>query len=382
MQQTDTRAATHSIEVQRLAAGVLSLRLAGEWRIAHGLPSADPVVNALDEAPPARLIVSAEGLAGWDSSLLTFLLDVHAACSDRRIPCDFAALPEGVRRLLVLATTVPERDDAKRQAEAPPFFDRLGILSLAMWRYTGEALTFLGECTYSFGRLLRGRCRFRRSDLGLFIQQSGAQALPIVSLIAILIGMILAFVGAVQLRLFGAQAYVANLVGIAMLREMGAMMTAIIMAGRTGAAFAAQLGTMQVNEEVDALRTFGVIPMDYLVMPRMLALILMMPLLCIYADFLGIFGGFLVGTGMLDLSPAQYIEQTLRWLKFKDLMLGIGKSVIFGVIIASCGCYAGIQSGRSAAAVGEATTRAVVTAIVWIIVADGIFAVVTNVLRI
>lgn len=382
MDETDTRAATHSIEIERTAPEVLTLRIGGEWQIERGIPSADALVTALDATPAKRLEVEADRLGRWDASLLTFLLDVSETCDKRQVACETAALPEGVRRLLALAIAVPERDDAKRHEERPPFLERIGHDWLATWRQSGTALEFIGECALSFGRLLRGRCKFRGSDLVLFTQQAGVEALAIVSLIAILIGMILAFVGAVQLRLFGAQAYVANLVGIAMLREMGAMMTAIIMAGRTGAAFAAQLGTMQVNEEVDALRTFGVAPFDYLVMPRMLALILMMPLLCIYADFLGIFGGYLVGTGMLDLSPAQYIEQTLRWLKMKDLVLGVGKSVIFGIIIAICGCYAGMQSGRSAAAVGAATTSAVVTAIVWIIVADGIFAVVTSVLRI
>lgn len=374
--------ANNAVAIERQADAGLLVRVSGDWRIADGLPAAGAIAAAVTESPPARIVVTADGLGSWDSSLLTFLLDLHDCCAERGIELDTAALPEGVRRLLALATTVPERDDAKKKDERPPLLVRLGQGGLRVWQQSGDALGFLGECALSFGRLLRGRCHFRGSDLVLFTQQAGAEALPIVSLISILIGMILAFVGAVQLRLFGAQAYVANLVGIAMLREMGAMMTAIIMAGRTGASFAAQLGTMQVNEEVDALRTFGVTPIDYLVMPRMLALIIMMPLLCIYANFLGILGGYLVGTGMLDLSPAQYIEQTLRWLKFKDLMLGIGKSAVFGVIIALCGCFAGMQSGRSAAAVGAATTTAVVNAIVWIIVADGIFAVVTTLLRI
>ena len=180
--------------------------------------------------------------------------------------------------------------------------------------------------------------------------------------------------------MFGAQIYVANLVAIGMTREMGAMMAAIIMAGRTGAAYAAQLGTMQVNEEIDALRTLGIDPIDFLVLPRMVALILMMPLLCVYAIILGIFGGFLVGVLMLDITPQQYWSQTIAWLRLNDFLIGITKSVIFGVIIAISGCLRGIQSGRSAASVGEAATAAVVTAIIWIVVADGLFAVITNII--
>lgn len=382
MNESDTHAPTHSIELKREAADVLTLHLSGEWQIAQGMPCADAVAAAIDAAPTKRLVLADDGLGQWDSSLLTFLLDVHEVCSARGIACDASALPEGARRLLTLATVVPERGDAKRHAERPPFLERVGDDAIRIWEQTGQSFAFLGECALSFGRLLRGRCKFRRSDLVLFTQQAGVDALAIVSLIAVLIGMILAFVGAVQLKIFGAQAYIANLVVIAMLREMGAMMTAIIMAGRTGAAYAAQLGTMQVNEEVDALRTFGVAPFDYLVTPRMLALILMMPLLTLYANFVGIFGGYLVGTNMFDVSAAQYIQATMRWFRPQDFTLGLIKSVVFGIIIAVCGCHAGMQSGRSAAAVGAATTTAVVNAIVWIIVADGIFAVVTTMLRI
>jgi phospholipid/cholesterol/gamma-HCH transport system permease protein len=167
-----------------------------------------------------------------------------------------------------------------------------------------------------------------------------------------------------------------------MSREMGAMMAAIIMAGRTGAAFAAQIGTMQVNEEVDALQTFGIPPMDFLVLPRMLALILMMPLLCLYAIFVGIFGGFFVGVFLLDLSPIQYYHQTLAFLGVGDFAVGVGKSVIFGIIIAITGCMCGMRCGRNAAAVGQAATSAVVSAIVLIVVFDGLFAVLTSVLGI
>ena len=222
-------------------------------------------------------------------------------------------------------------------------------------------LQFLGEAMESFGRLTIGRARFRRSDLVDIIFECGAAALPIVTLISFLVGLILAFVGAIQLTQFGAQIYVADLVGIAMAREMGALMTAIIMSGRTGAAFAAQLGTMQVNEEIDALTTFGLSPMDFLVLPRMIALILMMPLLCIYADLMGILGGALVGVGMLKLSVTEYVNETINGVSLTDFSVGIFKSAIFGVLVAICGCMRGIQCGRSASAVGLAATSAVVT---------------------
>ncbi|MFH0343177.1 MAG: MlaE family ABC transporter permease, partial [Chromatiales bacterium] len=212
------------------------------------------------------------------------------------------------------------------------------------------------------------------------VQECGAQALPIVSLISFLVGLILAFVGAVQLEQFGAQIYVANLVGIAMAREMGAMMTGIVIAGRTGAAFAAQLGTMMVNEEIDALTTTGLPPMEFLVLPRMLALMLMVPLLCLYADLMGILGGALIGVSMLDLGIVEYYNQTRAALDLSTFLLGLIKAAIFGVLVALAGCLRGMQCGRSASAVGEAATSAVVTGIVWIIVSDAILTVLYQVL--
>ena len=214
------------------------------------------------------------------------------------------------------------------------------------------------------------------------MQECGAGALGIVSLISFLIGLILAYVGAAQLQTFGASIYVADLVAVAMTREMGAIMTAIVMAGRTGAAFAAQLGTMQVNEEIDAFRTMGVSPMEHLVLPRMLALILMMPLLVLYADLMGMLGGMLIGVVMLDLPVLEYYHQTVEAVTLTGLAIGLVKGAIFGVLVAIAGCMRGMQCGRSASAVGAATTSAVVMGIVFIISSDAIITVVCDILGI
>jgi len=232
------------------------------------------------------------------------------------------------------------------------------------------------------GRMLRGKARFRRSDLLEIVKTSGADALPIVTLISLLVGLILAFVGAVQLKLFGAEIYVASMVGISMVRVMGAFMTGIIMAGRTGAAFAAELGTMQVNEEIDALQTLGISPMEFLVLPRMVALCLMMPLLCVYADLMGILGGFIVGVSMLDISPMEYYNQTVESLTILNLWIGIFHGFVFGILIALSGCLRGMKCGRSASAVGTAATSAVVIGIVSIVVATAIITIACNVLGI
>jgi phospholipid/cholesterol/gamma-HCH transport system permease protein len=259
---------------------------------------------------------------------------------------------------------------------------RLGQSVLDIVAATHALLIFLGQVALAFVQFIRGRARLRTVDLWLIMQQSGAQALPIVSLISFLVGLILAFMGANQLRQFGAQIYVANLVGLSMAREMGAMMTGIIMAGRTGAAFAAQLGTMVVNQETDALITMGLKPVEFLVIPRMLALMLMVPLLCIYADLVGILGGAVVGVGMLHLGAAQYYQQTLSALHLMDFVVGLIKGTVFGVLIALAGCLRGMQCGRSASAVGAAATSAVVTGIVWIIVSDAVLTVIYDILGI
>src|SRR4029453_2130959 len=223
-------------------------------------------------------------------------------------------------------------------------------------------------------RLVRVKAPFRASDLWLLIQQCGVEALPIVTLVSFLLGVILAFVSAIQLKQFGAQIYVANLVGIAMTREMGALMSAILMAGRTGAAFAAELGTMKVTQELDALTTAGFSIPEFLVLPRVLPLVLMMPLLSLYADFVGILGGGVIGVGMLDLSWTMYIQQTTHAVRLGDTVGGVFKSAVYGGLIAGAGCWRGLQAGSSASAVGRAATSAVVSSLVSIIVACGAFA--------
>ncbi|MBL8666153.1 MAG: ABC transporter permease [Rhodospirillales bacterium] len=375
---TDLAATPPTVSVEPTEDGALCLRFAGDWILRQRLPDVQDVTGAIDAgATGQRVTIDASGLGRWDSGFLTFLLPVHEAAKAKGLDVDMAGLPDGVRRLLCLATAVPERG-GRRTPDRLPFLARVGMGWAAVAAAIGDAVSFIGEFFLSMGRLLRGRAQLRGGDVLLLIQQAGAQALPIVALISILVGLILAFVGSVQLQMFGAQIYVANLVAIGMTREMGAMMAAIIMAGRTGAAYAAQLGTMQVNEEIDALKTLGIDPIDFLVLPRAVALILMMPLLCVYAILLGIFGGFLVGVLMLDITPQQYWSQTIAWLRLNDFLIGVSKSVIFGIIIAVSGCLRGIQSGRSAASVGEAATAAVVTGIIWIVVADGLFAVLTN----
>jgi phospholipid/cholesterol/gamma-HCH transport system permease protein len=360
----------------------LLLDLSGVWKIGVELPSADEVRERLESAPVRRMAFEARDLTDWDSALLTFLLKVREYAAQEQIQIMDEGLPQGARRLIDLALAVPERKGARKEAKRDPFLVRVGEEGLGFFRSAGEMVGFIGEAFLAFLKLLRGRARFRPSDLVLFLQECGSEALPIVSLISLLVGMILAFVAAIQLKLFGAQIFVADIVGIAMVRVMAAIMTGIIVAGRTGAAFAAQLGTMQVNEEIDALQTLGVPPMEFLVLPRMLALALMMPLLCLYSDLMGILGGMIVGVFMLDLSFAQYFHETALNMQLTYFWVGLFHSFVFGILIALAGCLRGMQCGRSASEVGKAATSAVVTGIVSIVLATAIITFVCQVLGI
>ncbi|MGA2401307.1 MAG: ABC transporter permease [Syntrophobacteraceae bacterium] len=365
------------ISFRRESNNTLVISLGGRWSINDGLPSVEKLRKQIESAPPLELVAfDGRELGDWDSSLLTFLIKVTGFCRDKSITISKEGIPEGVSRLLDLSSAVPEKKDARKVSGREPFLSRVGEATLSAGKSAGEMLAFIGEACVALLKLIRGKARFRRSDLMLLIQECGAQALPIVSLISVLVGLILAFVGAVQLKMFGAQIYVADLVGIGMAREMGAMMTAIVMAGRTGAAFAAQLGTMEVNEEIDALKTLGISPMEFLVLPRMLALIFMLPLLCLYADLMGMLGGGIIGVGLLDISPMQYYNETIAALNLTQFVAGLIKAGVFGVLVALSGCLRGMQCGRSASAVGEAATSAVVTAIVSIIVSDSILTVI------
>ncbi len=372
-----------TMTVERPSADRVVVRLSGRWTIEEDLPSLEALEKEMGAGPGgAGVCFDTTGVSAWDSALVTFVLKARTACVARGLAFEEQGLPEGLLGLIRLATAVPERKGARKEEVREPFLARVGKAAQAHVAAQKGALGFIGEAFLSVLALLRGRARFRRADFFTILQDCSLGALPIVSLISLLVGLILAFVGAVQLVMFGAQIYVASLVGIAMVRVMGAIMTGIIMAGRTGAAFAAQLGTMQVNEEIDALKTLGISPMEFLVLPRMLALIVMMPLLCLYADLMGILGGMVVGVGMLDLGVVEYFNMTKASVKLSYFWVGLFHAAVFGVLVALSGCLRGMQCGRSASAVGAATTSAVVTGILSIIVATALITIACNVIGI
>lgn len=369
--------------VDRTDDQTLTVSLVGDWDTRSGIGSLDDLEREMDGKSEIRSVqFDADQLRTWDSSLLTFLLVCHELCTARTIEFRDSGLPKGVRKLLELARAVPPKTDTRSDEEPPGPVTRLGADVISMGTGAVAFLGFTGETVLSIMRLVRGRAQLPWSHTLTILQRAGPSALGIVLLINFLVGMILAFVGAVQLTQFGAAIFVADLVAIATVREMGCMMTAIIMSGRTGAAFAAELGTMSVNQEIDALKTFGISPIDFLVLPRVLALFIMMPILTVFANIIAIFGGFLVSILLLDLNPTEYLHRSVESISLNGFLLGVFKGAFFGILIGLAGCFFGIRSGRNASSVGQAATSAVVAGITAIIVADGLFAVLTHLLGI
>lgn len=351
------------------ASGKPTLYLSGNWTEDQSTPAPSRLTDILAEIePPGPVALDLSGIGEWDSQLPAFCLRWLNLCRARGIDCERRRHGSSLDDLLDLATATPPREARPRNR---------GWLSVAAMKrnlheigeQVQESLSFVGDATVACATCMMPDSSMRWSDLKLYCAQAGPGALPIITLTSILVGMILAYLGAVQLKEFGAEVYVADLVGIGMLREMGALMTAVVMAGRTGAAYAAQIGTMQSNDEIDALTTLGLSPMEFLVAPRLLALALMMPLLTIYANVLGMLGGAIVAGGM-GISPLAYLSELVTVLTPGHFIVGLSKSLLFAVLIAIAGCRAGMSAGRSSAGVGDATTEAVVTAVVYLIVAD------------
>jgi phospholipid/cholesterol/gamma-HCH transport system permease protein len=359
------------------------ITIEGDWNLRQVQHSdAEKLVSNLDKQSGVTSVeFDSTHLGSWDTTLLIFVARVEEWCHQHQVKFGRETLPPNVASLIALSEEVPERKTGRNERSKENLFLALGNAVLAGKEGVSSTLAFTGEVALSLGRMLRGKAAFDWRLFWLTMEECSARALPIVGLISFLTGLILAFVGAIQLRQFGAGIFVANLVAVAMNREMGAIMTGVIMAGRTGAAFAAQIGSMKVSEEIDALKTLAISPMDYLVSPRLAALFLMMPLLVLYADLIGILGGACVGIGMLKITWVQYWNQTIGSFGISDVLTGLVKSAVFGGIVAMAGCQRGMQCGNNAAAVGNAATSAVVDSITWIVASDALIDVVQEVIK-
>ena len=353
----------------------LVLRLSGDWRITASHPVwADTVTGHL----PQRVVLQAGGVGAWDSSLALFVSAARVWRAKHGVELVEEGLPAEAGRLAAVLINKPA--NAPKPSGLPDLVTGVGVTTYKLWAETKDLAQLVGECVFSMGRFVRGQAQFRWKDCFIEMQQCGAMALPIVGLISFLSGVTMAYTAAIVLRLYGGDIYVADLMGLAVLREMGAMMAGIVLAGRTGAAFAATLGNMKANEEIDALETLGVSPVDFLVMPRIAALFFMMPLLAMYSNLLGMLGGFAVAKGLLRIPASLYWAETKTIIDLSDVTTGLIKAATFGVLIGLSGCMRGLQAERSAAGVGNAATRAVVTALLLLGVADSVYAVSFNIL--
>lgn len=357
----------------------LELELSGNFSGYDNETEKTALFNAAAKAK--NILVKTSGLGRWDSTLVVILYELAKRAGRQKISYDFSSLPENLHRLVSLALEV-DRNPPSPPDRTTPWLEALGGWGLNIYTGFVSGLKFLGQLLSSIGRFLTGKAVMRPVDFLFALEDCGYRAVAIVSLVSFMVGLILAFVGAIQLQTFGAQIYVASLVTIGMTRIMGAIMAGIIMAGRTGASYAAAIGTMQVNEEVDALKTMGIPVTDFLVLPRTLSLLITMPVLTVLADFMGIFGGTFVGTVMLDISLQEYIKYSVDTFELDNFLVGVFHGFLYGMIISLCGCYYGVNSGRNADSVGMAATKAVVSAIVWMIVVTGILTFIFKVLGI
>ncbi len=369
------------ITVER-ASQQLDVYFSGSWNIAHTPPQIDILLQNMQEPNIKRVILHSHGLEVWDSSLLALVIRLVRHAQKHSVELDDTAMPNGLKKLMQMSFKVHANEDVLRKSTSQSFLRKFNAFLESIPDSIGNFLMFFGEICLGVVRFFQGKADMRSVDFWEAVEECGIKSLPIIALTNILFGLILAFVGAIQLTQFGAESFVAPLVGIGMMRVMGAVMVGIIMSGRIGAAYAALIGTMQVNEEVDALKTFGISAVEFLVLPRMFALIFMAPLLTLYADLMGIFGGYLVGVLMLGLSTQEYLNATIQFVSFNQLIIGLVYGTTFGIIIAIAGCYQGIRCGRSAAAVGQATTAAVVSSIVGIIVATAVITIICHVLQV
>lgn len=368
------QAATRQIRYSLSESGLLEISFQGDFLHYEHLEELEEIQKLPETPLLKKIILKGEGIQKWDSTLLVILYDLAQKTGEKKIPVETDNLPEGIQNLLNLALTVKRRPP-ETEEKKESFLTRWGEETLNKYAALKKGAAFAGTAFKSIGRFFTSSVVMRPVDFLFALQDCGYKALPIVAVISFMVGLIFGFVGSMQLKLFGAQIYVASLVAIAMVRVMGAVMTGIIMAGRTGASYAATIGTMQVNEEVDALKTMGIPVTDFLLLPRMLALMLTMPLLTVFSDLFGIMGGSVVGIFLLDLSPVEYWNYSINALNLKNFLIGVFHGFVFGCVIALCGCYYGIYCGKDADSVGKATTNAVVASIVWIIICTAIITV-------
>jgi len=354
--------------------GALVLSLTGALDASSTGQAWRNALHLIDVHQPRRLIVDASKLTYCDGAGVALLLELRRHQQSRRLTYEIQALDPAYQALLELyGRWEAQRPEPLAPAESP--IEQIGRATAGIWHDVVVLIAFVGQLFLALTRAIRQPGLVRWRDAFVTAELAGVNAVPIISLLGFLLGLIMAFQSAIPMRQFGADIYVANLIGLSMLRELGPLLTAIILAGRSGSAFAAELGTMKVSEEIDALTTMGLEPVGFLVVPRVIAAVAMTPLLSVFAGLLGLIGGAVVMRS-LGFPLVTYIIQVKSAVTVGDLLGGLGKSFVFGIVVAAIGCLRGLQTKSGAGAVGESTTRAVVSGLVLITIVDGIFAVI------
>ena len=368
-----------SIAVEGSEGGDMLLSISGHIGMGDFDHFISEINKGLKEKSPSSLTVDLAMLRYIDSAGALSLVQLETRALSQSIPVTYKNMSRETKGIMELidkqSLIMPSIHSEKKMLH---FFDRVGDATVGFYHDFIAVMTFLGELLAAITYCVLHPRSVRWGDVLFYMRKSGSEALPIVGLISLLIGLIMAFMSSLQLKQFGANLYVAALVSVAIVKELGPMMTAIIVAGRSGSAFAAEIGTMMVNEEVDALVTMGFDPVRFLAIPKVIAAMIVVPLLTLYAMLFGIMGGLLVGVTGLDLTFYTYIQQTVKHIKMFDVVSSLVKSAVFAFLIAGIGCQRGFQVFGGAEAVGESTTSAVVSAIFLIVVADSAFAIILH----
>ncbi len=329
--------------------------------------------RALSDAAQKRVVVDAGEVDYCDGAGIALLVDLLRQRAKGEV--EVANLKPKFATLLKQFDIAVLDHDLDPEPKRRPAVEEIGAITAGIWHDVREQVAFIGETTSALFFAIRHPSTVRWKDVWVICEQVGVDALPIVALISWLLGVILAFQSAIPMKKFGAEIFVADLIGLAMLRELGPLMTAILLAGRSGAAFAAEIGTMKVNQEVDALTTMGLDPVRFLVTPRIIAALLMTPLLTLFSDLVSLLGGAMT-LRSFDIPFVTFVKEVEGIVDFSDFMAGFVKSFLFAILIAGIGCLRGLQTSAGASSVGDAATRAVVSGIILLVIVDGIFAVV------
>jgi phospholipid/cholesterol/gamma-HCH transport system permease protein len=359
------------------------LSLGGRWTL-KAVAAADVALRHAGPGDAKRAAIDASAIEALDSAGAWAICRTLAALESSGVAAVIVGARPAHAALIERVRACEARPDMARTVPNPfvVMLDRIGRQTVGVIHEARDLLGFFGLTVVTIGRALARPRRIRLTSLVSHLEQVGLNALPIVGLLAFLIGIVLAYQGADQLRRFGADIFTVDLLAVSVLREIGILMTAIIVAGRSGSAFTAQIGTMKVNQEIDAMRTLGIDPVEVLVLPRLLALVVAMPLLAFFADMMGLLGGGVICYAMLDISIVQFLRQLNGAVSLWSFWIGLIKAPIFGFIIALVGCYEGLKVSGSAESVGRLTTQAVVESIFIVIVADAMFSILFSYLKI